>query len=372
MLNILHLTDSWGPGGAETVYADLAAGLDPARFRSFAGLPRPEGWPYEELRRRGIEPLIFPSSGSFDLGHVRRLARAVRELEIGVIQAHTFGTSVYASVVGSLTRVPVVCTLHGRVDLGERGRYRAAKWQIIAFARGWVVPVSESLGRELRAAAPAVPPARIRVIYNGVDVDRFHPGTDTARREEIGAAPDELIIGAVGNVRRVKGYEVLLGAVAELVRRGIRVRLAIAGQDGNDVHRELSERSAAMGLNGHVRFLGFRSDVPELYRAFDVYALTSHSEGFPLAVIQALASGLPVVATRCGGPEEMIVEGENGLLAELGSATSVADGLERLLRDPALRLRMRHAARESAVSRFSTQAMLQQYESMYSELAGRS
>lgn len=365
MKRILHLTDSWGPGGAETVFADLAVGLDPSRFESVLGVPRASGWLYDELRRRGADPLIFPSSGTFDVRHLYRLARVIRRRRIDIVQAHCFGTSVYASAAGLLAGVPVVCTLHGRVDIAEGERHRPLKWQIVRRGASRIVCVSDSLRRELLQNTSALNPANIPVIYNGVDVTRFRPGNEHAARREPGGDAEPLLVGAVGNVRHIKGYEVLVDAAATLMRAGIDVNIAIAGKAGNDVHRKLLDQAAALGLDDRIHYLGFRDDAAELYRTFDIYALTSHSEGFPLSMIQALASGLPVVATRCGGPEEMVEDGVDGFLVERGSGIAVADALAKLIGDEALRRRMGAAAREKAVSRFSTAAMISEYEALY-------
>jgi glycosyltransferase involved in cell wall biosynthesis len=140
------------------------------------------------------------------------------------------------------------------------------------------------------------------------------------------------------------------------------------GQVDNPLHDELLRRRNELGLSEVVSFAGFRTDVADLYRAFDVYVLTSHSEGFPLSMIQAMASGLPVVATRCGGPEEMVEHGVNGLLTALGSGDAAADALDLLIHDSAMRSRMGNCSRDLAVTRFSTAAMVSAYQEMYQQL----
>lgn len=367
MRQILHIIESWGPGGAETVFADLASGLNPARFASHVMLSRGRDWLYEEVRRRGIAPVVNPSSSGFDLRYLARLAGAVRRLGVDLIQAHTFGTGVYASAAGLICRVPVVCTFHGRLDLGRDARLRSIKYRTLARGASRIVCVSGALRSDVLAALP-LRPAQVSIIHNGVDASRFRPGEDGALRASLGAQPDELLVGAVGNVRRAKGYEILLEAAAEVVRRGVPVRFVVVGQATGPEFQELERRHSELGLGDRVRFLGFRDDVDALYRAFDVYLITSHSEGFSLSTVQALATGLPVVATRSGGPEEIIADGRTGILAELGSATQIADAIESLARDRDLRRRLGDAGRASAVERFSIQAMVREYEALYDQL----
>jgi glycosyltransferase involved in cell wall biosynthesis len=367
LLRVLHLTDTWGPGGAETIYADLAAGIGPPRFESLAGLPRASDWLYDTVRARGVRSVILPNSGAFDLAHVTRVVSVIRKHKIDLLQAHTLGSSVYASFAGFLCRIPVVCTLHGRVDLGLNERHRYARFSILRLGRTFVIPVSVALQRELLESTP-INPVRTRVIYNGVNTNHFRPGDASALRRELGVLPDEMLIGAVGNVRRVKGYEVLLDAAARLKTLNLPFKVIVVGQATGEVFEEIASQRSTLGLEDHVIFAGFQSDPSDFYRAFDVYALTSHSEGFPLSTLQALATGLPIVATRCGGPEEMLAHGTTGLLADVGSGAQVSEHLATLLTAPRLRVRMGVAARAVAERQYSTASMLEQYAALYQTL----
>lgn len=364
---VLHLIDSWGAGGAETVFADLVAGLDPARFHSLAAVSRPTGWLHDELRRRGAEPVILPPGGAFDFRHLAHVAGLIRRERVDLVQTHTFGTSVYAATAGFLCRIPVVATLHGFVDLARDDARRAIKLRALSTGTRRIVCVSHSLRRALLEESP-LRPEHVAVIFNGVDAARFHPGRNQALRRELGVADDELLVGAVGNVRRAKGYEILLEATALLARDGVRCRIVIAGIADGPLFAELEARRAALGLGSMVRFIGFRDDVDEFYRALDIYVLTSHSEGFSLSTVQALASGLPVVATRCGGPEEIVTDGVDGVLTPPGSPREIAAAIATLANDPARRSRLAGAARGAADSRFSTGAMLGAYQNLYEEL----
>ena len=367
MLRVLHVIESWGPGGAETVFADLASGLDASRFESTIMLSRDRDWLFEEVARRGIRPIVNHSSTGFDLTYLRRLVQTIRRRGIQLIQSHTFGTSVYAAAAGIICRIPVVCTFHGEPDLGRTARLRRAKYGILARGASRIVSVSRALARDVADAHP-FPAEKLAVIHNGVDTERFRPGSSAALRESLGSSNGELVVGAVGNLRRAKGYEVLLAAAAELARRGVPLRFAIVGQASGELYDELTRQAAELQLGDRVRFLGFREDVDTLYRAFDIFALTSHSEGFSLATVQAIASGLPAVATRCGGPEEILTDGVDGLLVPPGSPQALADALERLAADGPLRARLSIAARETAISRFSVDAMLRAYERLYAEV----
>jgi glycosyltransferase involved in cell wall biosynthesis len=368
MRRVLHLIDSWGAGGAETVFADLASGLDPARFTSLAAVPRSTGWLHEELVRRGIAPAILPSGGAFDLRHLWRLVGLIRRERADVLQAHTLSTGVYAGAAGLVCRVPVVATFHGFVDLARTDARRAVKLRALRAGVDRVVCVSAALRQALLEESP-LDPGQVAVIFNGVDTNRFRPGRNAALRRELGVADDEFLVGAVGNVRPAKGYEVLLDAAVLLRQAGVRCRLVIAGIARGPLFAEMEARHAALGLGDLVRFVGFRDDVDEFYRALDLYLLTSHSEGFSLSTVQALATGLPAVATRCGGPEEIMTDGVDGVLVPAGSPAAIAEAVAALAGDAARRASLGAAARVTAESRFSTRAMLAQYEALYEDLA---
>ena len=368
--NVLHLIDTGGPGGAETIYLNVVDGLDRERWRSVAAVPWRE-WLSAELEQRDIEPRLLTTSGSFDVRYLRRLHELVRRERIDLIHTHLLTSSVYASAVARLARIPVVCTFHGQVDLSAAGRFAAVKFRIVNRRRNRVVFVSESLRRALLATAPLAG-SNSRVIYNGIDVARFHTGRDDSLRAELGIGPEALLIGAVGNIRPAKSYRVLLRAMSLLNARGQSSHLVIAGDAQGSLYEELLALRHELGLESSVHFVGFRSDIPRLMQNFDLYVLSSSSEGFSLSTVQALASGLPVVATRCGGPEEIISANETGVLVPPDSPGALADALGELLRDPARRGRLAQAGRRSVLERFSLESMVREYSALYEECLGMS
>ncbi|HEX8242023.1 MAG TPA: glycosyltransferase, partial [Longimicrobium sp.] len=303
---VLHLIDTGGPGGAETVVLDLVDGLDPGRWRSVVALPIRD-WMHGQLTARGHEPVLLPSDGSLNLRYLAGIVRTVRRHRVDLVHAHLFGSAVYGRLAGLLCGVPVVATLHGEGDIAPDERFRAAKLRLLNGCRS-VVLVSERL-RDSFVEKGYVRPERSRVIANGVDTERYRPRPRRGLRAELGVPDDAFLVGAVGNLRPAKGYEVLLQAAALLKARGAPCRCVVVGQLQEPLHGQLLALRTALGVEDEVRFLGFRDDVEEVLPEFDVYAITSHSEGLPLSTLQAMATGLPVVATRCGGPEQIVVPG---------------------------------------------------------------
>lgn len=366
---VLHLVDTGGPGGAETVFLSLVLGLDPDAWSSVPVVPELD-WLDGELRRLGRTPTLLESSGSFDRRYLFGLRRHIRAQRPAVIQTHLFTSAVYATLASAGLGIPVVSTFHGEPDIDPGDRWLRAKLRVLGGPRNRLVFVSEALRAHIAGLGP-LRLERTRVIHNGVDCSVFRPGEATAASiPGLNLPGGATVVGAVGNVRPSKDYAVLLRATAELVERLPGVHTVIVGQATGSMYEELLELRASLGLEDRVHFLGFREDVAELFQVFDVFALSSSDEGFSLATVQAMASGIPVVATRSGGPEEIVVHGQTGLLVPPGDPGALADGLARVLETPDEGRRWAVAGRERATSTFSTGAMLRAYEDLYLELLG--
>jgi glycosyltransferase involved in cell wall biosynthesis len=364
---ILHLIDTGGPGGAETIYTDVVTGLAARGWSSVAAVPVRD-WLYSTLEDRGIQPVLLETHGSFDIRYVRRIRALIRREHIHIVHAHLLASSVYGSLAGRLTRIPVVCTFHGEVDVAANERFRAAKFAIIDRRRNHVAFVSDALRRTFLARNP-LKHAATSVVHNGIDLDAFRPGPEQSG-EVTGS--DMTLLGAVGNVRTSKAYDVLLRTMALLRERGRPCRLVIIGQTagGGELFAELCALRAALHIEDIVEFAGFREDIPRLLRSFDIYVSSSRAEGFSLTTVQAMASGVPVVATRCGGPEEIVVNDATGVLVPIDNPGALADAIESLIADPQRRRTMATAARASVEKRFSRDTMVEAYARIYEQCTG--
>jgi glycosyltransferase involved in cell wall biosynthesis len=363
--NILHVISTTGPGGAETVFVELAKGLNTDRWRSFAAIPG-EGWVYDALVANGIEPNTTPIHGAFDLRYLVSLCKLVRKHRIQLIQTHLLAAAVYGSMTGLLCRVPVVSTFHGQPDVMGTGKFRAAKFRIIDRTAAKVTFVSESL-RRFFLSTSHLAGERSAVIVNGIDDCLFAPCRDTSLRKELGVGDSELLVGAVGNVRPAKSYEVLLKAAAILLRNDSSYRFVIVGEAQGALYQDLLSLRDQLGLRHKLAFVGFRDAIHRVMNNFDVCVSTSSSEGFSLAVVQAMACGVPVVATRSGGPEEIITDNQDGLLVEVGSPERVARAIDRLKKEPDARERFARQGREVVQARFTLRRMVERYECIYDE-----
>jgi len=358
---VLHLIHMTGPGGAETVVLNLALGMQNHRWRSKVLLPE-RGWLGEALSAHGVDPIIVP-----DHQRARYLAgiiSTVRRHRVDLIHAHLLGPASYASIAGLACKIPVVCTFHGHTDIQPDSIRERVRTALIGRAARRVVLVSDAL-KELAAAQGRYSDATLAVITNGIDLQAFQPRAGGKLRAELGVPADAFLVGAVGNLRPAKDYPTLLRAAAELVRRSGRYHFVIAGETSEPLYSELLRLRDELGLGDRLRFLGFRPDVPEIFNDLDALVLSSRAEGFSLVTIQAMASGVPVIATRCGGPERIIDDRVDGLLVPVGDGNAIAASVELVRVNASLRAELVEHGLEKVRRSYSVERTLASYEEVY-------
>ena len=369
MIRVLHVIDTGGPGGAETVFLQTASRLDPARFQSFpvvGGM----GWLAGQLRENALSPHIVSAKGTLNVRYLLLLVRLAKRYEIDVILAHLYGSAVYASMAGLILRIPVVSVLHGHTDVSVSDRFAALKAAIVRRGSRKVIFVSERLESHLEPQLRLGDSQRT-IIPNGVDTEVFRPSRERSLRAQLGLSDDTVLIGAIGNVRSPKAYDVLLRAARELTDRSLRFHLVIAGECANPLGDTLRQLSRDLGTDQRVTFLGLRSDVVRIINNLDVFVLSSHTEGFSIACIEAMACGVPVIATRSGGPEE-ILEGEAGILVPTGDPEAIADAIGRITASAGIAATLTARALKRVQEHYSLTTMLSRYQALLEGVVGES
>lgn len=357
---ILHLSSSSGPGGAESVMAHIATGLDASRYRSVACLFR-DGWLRGRCEASGIETHVVRLARKMDLGWLRTFSRMVRRCNVKLIHAHEFGANTYGAIAARLLGLPLVATVHGRQYFPERATRRAA-YRILS-RMATLVAVSEDVKRLLVEVTGAAE-RHIRVVHNGIAGWASPAPDDLARRRAaLGVGPDERIVGVVGSLYGIKGHRYLLDAAPHILRAEPATRFCIVG--GGQLGAELRAQAVELGLAERVRFLGFRTDVRDLLPLFDVFALPSLSEGLSIALLEAMAAARPVVATCVGGNPELVTDGETGLLVPAADARRLAEAVTRLLLDAGEARRLGENAMNRVTQRFGVESMVQGYQAIY-------
>lgn len=363
---VVHYIDTTGPGGAETVCIQLAAGLRERGWQPHMIAVGP-GWVLDTMRAHDLPVSVIETHRRLDFGYALAIRRLVRRTHAAVLHAHLFSPAVYASLIGASTGVPVVATFHGDSDAETGGVMRKLRYRIID-RNASVVTVSQALRNRLDHLQ-LIEQNRVRVIHNGVDADAFASASGEPLRRELDLPAGTFLVGCVGNVREAKDYPAMLRAAAALASDH-RFAFIIAGERTEPLFGELVALRDSLGLADRVTFLGFRDDVASVMAALDVLVVSSSTEGFSLAAIQAMSAGTAVVATRSGGPEEIITNGVDGLLVPTRDADALAGAIRRIADDPALRHSLTDAARGTVARRFSNEAMLDAYDTLYQHVAG--
>lgn len=363
--DIVHVVETLERGGLERMVVDLAAAQRAAGRRPrVVCLYRP-GVLAGELAALGVEPIDCGKRGGFDPEALLRLRCALAGAPGAVVHTHNANAHYHAVVAAvGLPPARLVNTRHG---MGAADPASRLEWLYRRSMRrtDTVAAVCEA-ARE-RFAAQGVRPRRALVaVPNGIRVERFaaaSPARRKALRATLGLAPDARIVGTVGRLNPVKDQSALLRAFARLRADAPRAALVVVG-DGA-LRAALEAEAAALGIAEAVRLLGDRDDVAALLPGFDVFALSSRSEGYSMALLEACAAGLPIVATDVGGNREIVRDGVNGWLVAAGDADGLGDALSSLLRDPAMASAMGRAGREWALRAASVEAMMRRYDALY-------
>lgn len=362
MLRVLHTIDTTGPGGAETVFVSLVKGVDKCLYQSIAAINGP-GWVYGELLKSGVEPFFLHSEGGFNIRYLIGLIKTIRNNKVDIVHSHLFGSNVYCSLAGLICRVPVVSTFHGFVDTSKQDILWYIKTKIINHGSQCIVFVSEHLKKTFVEKYGFSRKKSISIV-NGVDTTIFRPERDISLRRDLNLASENILVGAIGNIRQAKGYEVFIQAAKLMVARDSRYRFVIVGEGSGVLYSKLVELRDNLGLRGYVYFLGFRDDIPRILNNLDAFVLSSVSEGFSISTIQAMACGVPVVITRSGGPEE-IVANTKAQVVDVNDPEGIALALERVMTDNEIREESVSLGLTTVLNKYSLSSVLQQYESVY-------
>jgi glycosyltransferase involved in cell wall biosynthesis len=364
---ILHTIETGGPGGAETVLLKLASRLDSTRFRSLVLLPR-KGWLSAQLEKANIPVFFVQSHAWYDLRLPKALFTLARRKNVDIIHSHLPDQNFYSCLVGPMAGSKVVVTYHGSQQLsGSHGFKSAVKLGVVKRRARAVVVVSDYLKAKLiRAGFRA---DRVIRIHNGIDAVDVFAQTRASLRAELGCVNGSRLVGTVANLRGPKGYEYFLRAARLVADSMPEVRFAAAGEADPELTHKLDSLCRELKLEDRVLFLGFRRDVDQLLSAFDVFVLPSVNEGFSLATVEAMAAGRPVVATRSGGPEELIENGVTGLLVPTKDPETLAAKICEVLRNPLLASTLGQNAQAAVQAKFSLAKMVTEYSALYEAVA---
>lgn len=370
---VVYLTDKLAHGGTPLQIVELALHLDRTRYRPhFIALSQVDAVLRDRLVQAGIQ---VDSLGQPNWIHVSalpaawRLYHLLRRLEPQIVHAYLATGNVLGAVLGTLARVPVIISSHR--DLGGFD----GKW--ITRMNFWTdrhlascVTANSLAVREALAQRSGAPAESVALLYNGIDLKKIETANrGPAKRQELRLPPNALAIGVIANIRTAKGHEYLLEAFNRIAPLFPQAYLLLCGfVSDRDLTSRLHRLAAAGGATERVWFMDSRNDIPELLHALDVVVSPSLSEGFSNAILEAMAAGKPVIATRVGGSVEQVVEGVTGLLVSPRDAAGIEQALLQLFRSPGLRQKMGESARHHVQEKFSIEVMVKSHTRLYDNL----
>ncbi|MCF8040451.1 MAG: glycosyltransferase [Desulfarculaceae bacterium] len=356
-IKVLQVVWSLEVGGMERVVVHLLRGLPAQGCAAEVVTLGGAGGMAEDLGH-GVKHWEMQKAPGLDLKLARGLARLVRTTGADVMHAHNTVSQLYAVMASLITRCPVVVTLHGA---NYEGSARHRRLRRLLAAR---CAATACVSRDAMAAArdlDHIPAARLHLVYNGIDVQEMASARAErqAARDELGLGPGDQAVISVGRLSQEKDYATLLRAMVAL--QGPRLFLVGHGP----VRGELEKLAAELGLGERVAFLGERSDVPRLLAACDLFALSSLTEGISMALLEAMAGGLPVAATAVGGTPELVIPNETGMLVPPSDPATLAQAMGALLGDPERSRAYGLAGAQRVAQRFSLEAMAEAYAKLY-------
>ena len=365
-MRILQLISSAGYYGAEAVVVNLSAALRRSECDVVLGIFEnahcPNGELAERAASRGVSTLPVACAGRFDRRGVESVRRVIQECGVDLIHTHGYKADMYGYFAARDTGVPVMATCHNWV--GDSLPVRIYDFLDHMTLRQFphVVAVSEAVRRSLRRYG--VRPSRISVVPNGIDVDTFDRG-GCEFAEEL-RKDGKLTIGLVGRLVLDKGGDWLLRAAVEVLRIRPDAMLVFVGE--GPARAGLEQMSRELGVAGRVIFTGYRQDMASVYAALDIVVLPSRKEAMPVTLIEAMAAGRPVVATRVGAVDQVVAHGETGLLVDRGDWHGFTQALLCLVNDPAMAATMGQRGRERSAQLFSEDIMATRYLKLYAGL----
>ena len=363
---VLYLIWSLDLGGAEQVVVDLVKGLSKQDFKPIVCCLSEKGRNASLVEREGVKVFALHKRPKFDPFLISKLTRLIRNERIDLIHTHLFTANLWGRIAAKLTGVPVVSSEHGMDHWRKRFHLALDSWLTPVNKR--VIFVSDAVKRFYMNRNHSLN-GKSKVIYNGINTLEFQQSFDKETvKESLGLLKTEQVIGTVGRLVPEKAHVDFMEAIQMLKEERKDIMGLIIGE--GELLDKLKKQAEKDHLQKHILFAGFRSDLPKVYQAMDVFVLCSLREGLPLTALEAMAAGVPVVATAVGGIPEVITDGRDGLLVPPSDSQALAKAISRILSDQELRESLVQNAKQKVHDYFSVEKMVYDHEKLYAEVLG--
>lgn len=371
-LRVLHVVNRLDLGGAESGILKVIVGLGSEEFTHAVCTAR--GHSIQFSQERSFSGQLFDAAGPGSEFQflMHRFVRIIRQYRPHIVHSRNWG-AIEAVFAARLAAVPVVIhSEHGyELDMLKGMPMRRRLLRRVAYGLADTVFTVSSDLRDYHAGQAGISPNKVKVLVNGVDSERFSPRPEKklAFRADFGLPENRFLVGTAGRLVAIKDQALLLRTAKILVQHGSDLCVALAG-DGPELE-SLKALAASLSLSDRVYFLGASRNIAAFLNTLDVFVLPSVSEGMSNTVLEAMSSGLPVVATRVGGNPELIEDHTSGLLFRVGEEAELAEHLSNLAADPQLRHALGASARARILREYRLDGMVDRYRNLYRQLAAR-
>ena len=368
-MTILFLISSEGYYGVENMLVTLARQLSRQGCHSVLGVFCNSHSPHtevgEQARRQGLTVEIVPCEGKWDWSAVKKIRELLVKHNVDILHAHGYKADLYGYAAVWPKRVKLLATSHNWTGKTLSMRAYAAADRLILTRFDEVIVVSDAVGTTLRRWG--VSGEKVSTICNGVDVERFSEAA-TELRDEI-TTGSQALIGFVGRLVSEKGGALLIRAAQQVLAVQPNTKFVFAGE--GPARQEWETLAGELGISEHVSFVGVREDMPGVYASLNMLVLPSLLEAFPMCLLEAMAAGKPVIATRVGAVPQLVRSEVTGLLLNPGDVDGLAAAIVRLLQHPELASRLGENGRAQVARHYSAEAMARSYIAKYEQVLGR-
>jgi glycosyltransferase involved in cell wall biosynthesis len=367
-LNVLHVYIGLNMGGGQEFTLNLFKHIDKTKFNPIACVIENSGIIGKEMESLGFEVIILGFKRQ-PIKTILALIKIIKEKKIDIINGASYHPSLYSRIAGLIAKVPVVIS-HEHGLYNKKRFHRVILNRLLSHFTDHFIAVSDAMANQLLNWY-SYPKNKVSTIHNGVDTVRFAPATSKARAKSLlGLAQNQLVIGMICRLDPDKGHRFFFEAIKTLHKKYNVQWLVVGHAGGNHSHyeKEIKNYAEKLGLVNVIQFLGYRRDTPELLAAFDIFALPSLREGFPVAILEAMSSGCAVVASDFPANLELISDGKNGFITPMEDSLALENKIELLMSNKNLRKKFGRAARKNVKENFSLRKNIKEIERLYEKL----
>lgn len=366
-IKICYLITGLNTGGAEMMLYRLIEKLDKTKYNVIVVSIIPLGKVADKIKELGINVVSLEMKSKLELSVIFRLVHILKEFKPTILHSYLFHANLLGRIAGKIAGVPIIISSIRNTIFG--GQIRELALRYTDFLSDATTIICETAAKRM-ISRKVVPKEKLHVIYNGIDPKMYENFSEDDRqkmRMEFNIPDTATLLISVGRLQKQKGYPYLIQSAVELKNRGYNFVWLIAGE--GELRFQLEQMVKNYGLEDTIRFLGLREDVPKLMFASDIFVLTSLWEGLPGVVLEAMAVGLPVVATDVGGTPELVEDGTNGFLIPPGNPMKMADAIEKLINmSGEARRKIGSMGKEIVKEKFTVETMARKHEGLYVKL----